>query len=74
MTESSPNGWKTLKEMEKLLVTSNFSFPHGVFNRLVPQTRKTQGLFGKRLNKPTLSKSGCIDLQKFSRDKIYFES
>ena len=35
--------------MEKLLVTSNFSFSHSVFKRLVLQTRKNQGLFGKGL-------------------------
>ena len=36
-------------EIEKLLVTSNFSFSHSVFKRLVLQTRKNQGLFGKGL-------------------------
>ena len=40
---------KTLREKEKLLVTSNFSFSHSVFKRLVLQTRKNQGLFGKGL-------------------------
>ena len=38
--------------MEKLLVTSNFSFSHNVFKRLVPQTRKNKGLFGKDLTTP----------------------
>ena len=38
---------KTLLEKEKLLVTSNFSFSNSVFKRLVMQTRKNQGLFGK---------------------------
>ena len=47
--EISPEGWKSLWEKEKLLVTSNFSFSHGVFKRLVLQTCKNQGLFGKRL-------------------------
>ena len=37
-------------EMEKLLVTSNFFFSHSVFKRLLLQTRKNQGLFGKGLN------------------------
>ena len=37
-------------EKEKLLVTSNFSFSHSVFNRPVLQTRENQGLFGKGLN------------------------
>ena len=39
-------------EKEKLLVTSNFSFSHCVFKRLVLQTRKNQGLFGKWLKAP----------------------
>ena len=47
--ESSLNGQKTLWEKEKLLVTSNFSFPHSMFKRLLLQTRKNQGLFGKGL-------------------------
>ena len=44
--------WKSIKhwEKEKLLITSNFSFSHSVFKRLVLQTRKNQGLFGKGLN------------------------
>ena len=37
-------------EKGELLVTSNFSFSHSVFNRLVLQTRKNQGLFGKGLS------------------------
>ena len=36
-------------EKEKLLVMSNFSFSHIVFKKLVLQTRKNQGLFGKGL-------------------------
>ena len=48
MTESSQKQ-KTLWEMEKLLVTSNFSFSLCVFKRLALQTRKNQGLFGKGL-------------------------
>ena len=34
-------------EKEKLLITSNFSLSYSVFKRLVLQTRKNQGLFGK---------------------------
>ena len=49
MAEGSPNEWKILWEKEKLLVTSNFSFSHCVFKRLVLQTCKNQGLFGKGL-------------------------
>ena len=40
-----------MREKEKLLVTSNFSFSHSVFKRLVQQTRKNQGLFGKGLKR-----------------------
>ena len=47
MAESSQNGQKTLWEKEKSLITSNFSFSHSVLKRLVLQTRKNQGLFGK---------------------------
>ena len=50
MEESSSNGLKTLWEKEKLLVKSNFSFSNSVFKRLVLQTCKNQGLFGKGLN------------------------
>ena len=48
--ESSANGKKTLLEKEKLLVTSNFSFSDSVFKRLVLQTRKNQGLFGRGID------------------------
>ena len=34
---------------EKLLIMSNFSFSHSVFKRLLVQTHKNQGLFGKGL-------------------------
>ena len=50
MAESSRKGWKTLWKKEELLVTSKFAFSHSVFKRLVLQTRKNKGLFGKRLN------------------------
>ena len=49
MQESSPKELKTLCEKEKLLLMSNFSFKHSVFKRLVLQTHKDQGLFGKAL-------------------------
>ena len=55
MTESSQKkkkkkGLKTLWDKEKLLVTSNFSFSHSVFKRLLWQTSKNQGLFCKELS------------------------
>ena len=49
------NGRKLCKQVEntvgkgEILVTSNFSFSHSVFHRLVMQTSKNQGLFGKGL-------------------------
>ena len=48
MEESYPNGWKTLLEKEKLLVTSS------VFNRLVSQGRLKVSLCGNGL-KPLFS-------------------
>ena len=51
MVESSLEVQKTLWEKEKLLFTSNFPFSHSVFERLVLQTIKNQGLFGKGLKK-----------------------
>ena len=53
MAESFLKGEKTLWEKEKLLVGSNFSFSHSVFKRLVWETSKNQGLFGKGLRKNT---------------------
>ena len=50
MVESFPNQYKTLREKEKLLVTSNFSFSRNVFKRPVLQTSKNQGLCGKGLH------------------------
>ena len=47
IAEISTNGWKTLWEKKKLLVTSDFFFSHSVFKRLVLQTHKTQGFFGE---------------------------
>ena len=41
---------------KKLLVTSNFSFFHCVFKRLVLQTRRNQVLFGKESNKMQVPK------------------
>ena len=50
IAESSLNRKKMLPEKEKLLHTSYFSFSHSVFKRLVLQTCKNQGLFGKGLS------------------------
>ena len=37
-------------EKEKLLITSNFSFSHSVFKRLVSQGRQKVSLYGNGLN------------------------
>ena len=50
----SKRGRKKNWEKEKLLDTSNFSFSRSVFKRLVLQTRKNQGLFGKGLKLRTV--------------------
>ena len=47
IVESCPN--RKQQEKEILLVTSDFSFSHIVFKRLVMQTCKNQGLLGKGL-------------------------
>ena len=39
-----------MREKVKLLVKSNFSFPHHVFKILVQPTRKNKHLLGKRLH------------------------
>ena len=66
MAESSPKGYKTLWEKEKLLVTSNFSVSHGVFKKLVLQTRKNQGLFRKELNEKFCNVKACKSMNPFS--------
>ena len=60
MAESSPKGWKTLWEKEKLLVTSNFSLSYSVFKGFVLQTRKNQGLFGKGLKRHVVSEERSL--------------
>ena len=60
MIESSPNGLKMLWEKEKLLITSNFSFSHSVFKRLVLQKCKNQGLFGKGFSNITSVVCKCF--------------
>ena len=74
MAQCSSNGQKTLWEKEKLLVTSNFSFSHSVFKRLVLQTGKNQGLFGKGLMKkkvvPTLQQEVKVKVDIVTSDDI----
>ena len=43
---------------------SNFSFSHCVFKRLVIQTRKNQGLFGKRLTLSSFTLNKNLNLSK----------
>ena len=49
MEQSSPRGSKTLWGKENFLITSNFSFSHSVFKRLILQTGKNQVFIWKRL-------------------------
>ena len=63
MEESYRKRSKTLREKEKLLVTSNFSFSHSVFKRLVLHTRKNQGLFGKGLNDISVTVEVCQNIK-----------
>ena len=49
MEGSYPKGEETMWEKEKLLVTSNFSFSHSVFKRLVSQGRQKVSLCGNGL-------------------------
>ena len=49
MAESYLNGKETLWEKEKLLVTSNFSFSHSVFKRLVSHGSQKVSLCGNEL-------------------------
>ena len=59
-------------EMEKLLITSNFSFsPHSDFKRLVMQTCKNQGLFGKGLTLFQMTNFGIFQTQ-FADDNFKF--
>ena len=57
IVKSFLKGWKTLWEKDKLCVRSNFSLYHSVFKRLVLQTCRNKGLFGKGLRgKETVKK------------------
>ena len=49
MVEILQRGKKILWGKKKLFFTSNFSFSNSVFDRLVLQTCKNHGLFGKGL-------------------------
>ena len=50
ITESSPNRDKNTVGKGEIARYEQFSFFHSVFKRLVLQTRKNQGLFGKGLS------------------------
>ena len=49
MVKSYPKRLETLWEKEKLPITSNFSFSHSVFKRLVLQTCKKSGLVWEKV-------------------------
>ena len=67
---SPPNGQKTLWEKEELHVTSNFSFTHSVFKRLVLQTCKNKSLFGKGLTPYQRRTLTHVKIQSICRRKI----
>ena len=50
-----------------MLVTSNFSFSHSVFSRLVQQTHKNQGLFGKGLKSLQTTNLDLMELVESSK-------
>ena len=66
MAERYPKRKKTLWEKEKLLIMSNFSYSHSVFKRLVQQTRKNQGLFGKDLKNQVYNVDFTIQYNLYS--------
>ena len=79
MAENFTKRLKTLWEKQKLLIMSNFLFSLSVFKRLVLQTRKNQGLFGKGLSKKVKGprsnhiKSTCTSKNKhYTSDIIAF--
>ena len=49
MAENSLNRVENTMDKGEIARQSNFSFTHSVFKRLVLQTHKNQGLFGKGL-------------------------
>ena len=67
MAKSYPNRYKTLWEKEKLLVTSNFSFYHSVFKRLVSQGHQKVSLCGNGLMLPYPS---CHKYRKMKYGKL----
>ena len=73
LAECSQNPKKTLWEKDKLLLTSNSPFP-SVFKRLVLQTCKHQGLFGKGLRNKfkqiSISLDSYASLCPFNEDHV----
>ena len=50
LKEFAEDNFKFDESDRKFFITSNFSFSHSEFKRLILQTRKNQGLFGKGLH------------------------
>ena len=80
MAGSYPDGLKTLWEKEKLLVTSNLSFSHSVFKRLVSQGRQKVSLCGNGLRRHFylfsrtwryLFNTLLVQLNSISNDQIF---
>ena len=69
MAESYPNGRKTLWEKEKLFFTSNFSFTHSVFKRLLSEGRQKVSLCGNELNMSQFSVFVFESVENISRKR-----
>ena len=62
---------KTVRKRE-MLVTSNFSFSHCVFKRLVLQTPINQGLFGNELTPSQTTNFTLYQIERFCRRQNEF--
>ena len=62
-------GLKTLREKEKLLITSNFSFSHNVFQSYISLVRQNVALCGNGLNS---TMKAALKTQMFSSSKFLF--
>ena len=60
----------TVEKKEKLLITSNFSFSHSVFKRLVSQGRQKVSLCGNGLTLPLLLMTQGFFVDHVDQDQI----
>ena len=66
-------GKKYCGKKEKLLVTSNFSFYHSVFNRPVSQTRQKVSLCGNGLTLSQTTNFRLFQTGRFHRSNLKFD-